>query len=105
MATMISPLATAIPEHSNDGYVAAAYIVFFAILLIYVAIMAIRLGHVERDLRDLQTRTDRPPQDQAHGQRAMRSDETRPDTTGRGATRQDETRGETHDETREHEPV
>ena len=32
-----------LPEHSNDGYVAAAYIVFFAIVLIYVAIMAVRL--------------------------------------------------------------
>jgi hypothetical protein len=46
-------LATALPENSNDGYVAAAYIVFFAIVLIYVAIMAIRLGRVERDVRKL----------------------------------------------------
>jgi hypothetical protein len=38
---------------SNDGYVAAAYIVFFAIVLIYVAIMAIRLGRVERKVREL----------------------------------------------------
>jgi hypothetical protein len=45
--------ATALPEHSNDGYVAAAYIVFFAIVLIYVAIMAVRLGRVERKVRDL----------------------------------------------------
>ena len=49
---MIS-LATTLPEHSNDGYVAAAYIVFFAIVLIYVAIMAVRLGRVERKVRDL----------------------------------------------------
>jgi hypothetical protein len=46
-------LATALPENSNDGYVAAAYIVFFAIVLIYVAIMAIRLSRVERDVRKL----------------------------------------------------
>jgi hypothetical protein len=45
--------ATTLPEHSNDGYVAAAYIVFFAIVLIYVAIMAVRLGRVERKVRDL----------------------------------------------------
>ena len=38
---------------SNDGYVAAAYIVFFALILIYVAIMAVRLGRVERKLRDM----------------------------------------------------
>ncbi len=46
-------LATVLPEHSNDGYVAAAYIVFFAIILIYVAIMAVRLGRVERKVREL----------------------------------------------------
>ncbi len=46
-------LATTLPEHSNDGYVAAAYIVFFAIVLIYVAIMAVRLGRVERKVREL----------------------------------------------------
>lgn len=45
--------ATTLPENSNDGYVAAAYIVFFALVLIYVAIMAIRLGRVERDVRTL----------------------------------------------------
>ena len=49
-------LATTLPENSNDGYVAAAYIVFFALVLIYVAIMAIRLGRVERDVRRLRER-------------------------------------------------
>jgi hypothetical protein len=49
----MTPLASTLPENSNDGYVAAAYIVFFAIVLIYVAIMAIRLTRVERDLRTL----------------------------------------------------
>jgi hypothetical protein len=46
-------LATTLPEHSNDGYVAAAYIVFFAIVLIYVVIMAVRLSRVERRLGEL----------------------------------------------------
>lgn len=49
---MIS-FATTLPEHSNDGYVAAAYIVFLAIVLIYVAIMAVRLGRVQRKVEDL----------------------------------------------------
>lgn len=53
-------IATALPENSNDGYVAAAYIVFFAIVLIYVAIMAIRLGRVERDVRKLRESAERP---------------------------------------------
>ena len=57
-------LATAIPGSSNNGYVAAAYIVFFAIVLIYVAIMAIRLTRVERSLRELNERAGTPGQDE-----------------------------------------
>jgi hypothetical protein len=49
----VTLLAATLPEHSNDGYVAAAYIVFFAIVLIYVAIMAVRLGRVERKVEQL----------------------------------------------------
>jgi hypothetical protein len=52
-------LATSIPGSSNNGYVAAAYIVFFVILLIYVAIMALRLSRVERGLRELDERAKR----------------------------------------------
>ena len=48
---------------------AAAYIVFFVILLIYVAIMALRLSHVERDLRDLQARAVAPSASPAAGPR------------------------------------
>lgn len=48
----MSLLASTIPSH--DGYVAAAYIVFFALILIYVAIMAVRLGRVERQLQNMQ---------------------------------------------------
>jgi hypothetical protein len=48
----MSLFASTLPSH--DGYVAAAYIVFFALVLIYVAIMAVRLGRVERKLRDMQ---------------------------------------------------
>jgi hypothetical protein len=43
----------ALPLHEAGKYVAAAYIVVFAIVLIYVAIMAIRLGHIERELGEL----------------------------------------------------
>ncbi len=38
---------------SNDGYVAAAYLVFFALVLIYLAIMATKLSRIERDLGEL----------------------------------------------------
>lgn len=53
--------ANALPENTGDGYVAAAYIVFLVLLLIYVAIMALRLSHVQRDLRDLQARSGAEP--------------------------------------------
>jgi hypothetical protein len=43
----------ALPLHEAGKYVAAAYIVVFALVLIYVAIMAIRLSHIERDLKEL----------------------------------------------------
>ena len=45
-------LATdALPK--DDGYVAAAYLVFLFLLLIYVSIMAIRLSRVERTLVEI----------------------------------------------------
>ena len=43
----------------NGGYVAAAYLVFFALILIYVAIMAYKLGKIERDLVELNELVDR----------------------------------------------
>lgn len=45
-----------LPEGSHSGYVAAAYIVFFVLVLIYVAIMAYRLTRVERSVRELRAR-------------------------------------------------
>jgi hypothetical protein len=38
---------------NGDGYIAAAYLIFLAILLSYVAIMAVRLSRVERELTEL----------------------------------------------------
>jgi hypothetical protein len=69
---MSALLANALPENTGDGYVAAAYIVFFVLLLVYLAIMALRLSHVQRDLRDLQART----------QESARGDETDPGARG-----------------------
>jgi hypothetical protein len=37
----------------NVGYVAAAYLVFLALILIYVAIMASKLVRIERELVEL----------------------------------------------------
>jgi len=45
--------APALPLHKAGPYVAAAYIVFVALILIYVAIMAVRLGRNRRDIERL----------------------------------------------------
>ena len=36
----------------NGGYVAAAYLVFLALVLVYVVILGIRLARMERDLAE-----------------------------------------------------
>jgi hypothetical protein len=46
--------APALPLHTAGPYVAAAYIVFVVLILIYVAIMAVRLRRTERGLAELQ---------------------------------------------------
>ena len=43
----------ALPLDEAGKYVAAAYLVFLALILIYVAIMAIRLANVQKDLAEL----------------------------------------------------
>jgi hypothetical protein len=48
----------ALPLHTAGKYVAAAYIVLFVLVLIYVASMAIRLSRIERDLGELLSELD-----------------------------------------------
>jgi hypothetical protein len=45
--------APAIPNDVGGKYVAGAYIVFIILLLIYVAIMAMKLARIENGLRDV----------------------------------------------------
>jgi hypothetical protein len=47
----------------NTGYVAAAYLVFFALVLIYVVIMAAKLSRFERELSELNELADRREED------------------------------------------
>jgi CcmD family protein len=44
---------------SGGNYVAAAYVVFLALILLYVAIMATKLARIERELDDLSSREER----------------------------------------------
>ncbi|MGH2849097.1 MAG: hypothetical protein ACRDLP_00600 [Solirubrobacteraceae bacterium] len=46
-------IGAALPLHTAGPYVAAAYIVFVALILLYVAIMAGKLSRIERDLGEL----------------------------------------------------
>jgi hypothetical protein len=48
------PLAApALPLDEAGKYVAGAYVVFLALIVIYVAIMAAKLQRIERELREL----------------------------------------------------
>jgi F0F1-type ATP synthase membrane subunit b/b' len=46
--------APAIPLGQSGRFVAGAYIVFVVLILIYVAIMAVRSQRIERELAELQ---------------------------------------------------
>jgi CcmD family protein len=52
---MLGALSTlpALPLHEAGKYVAGAYLVVFVLVLIYVAIMGIRLSRIERRLGEL----------------------------------------------------
>ena len=54
----------ALPLHEAGKYVAGAYVVLFAIVMIYVAIMSIRLGRIERDLGELLELSERQAESQ-----------------------------------------
>ncbi|MCB0877143.1 MAG: hypothetical protein KDB46_13225 [Solirubrobacterales bacterium] len=43
----------ALPLDEAGKYVAAAYIVFVALLLVYIAIMAARLGRISREIDEI----------------------------------------------------
>jgi len=48
----------ALPIDEAGKYVAGAYMVFVALLLVYVAIMAAKLQRIERELRELAERAE-----------------------------------------------
>jgi hypothetical protein len=54
----------ALPLDEAGKYVAAAYLVFLALILIYVAIMAGKLSRIERDLSELNELADRRSADE-----------------------------------------
>lgn len=55
----------ALPLHTAGKYVAAAYIVLFAMVLVYLGVMALRTSRIEREMADLLQRLDAEQQDAA----------------------------------------
>ena len=46
-----------------EKYVTAAYCVVFALVLLYVVIIAVKLGRLDRDVQELERRVERDSQD------------------------------------------
>lgn len=58
MTRVLAQASGTVPS-DNAGYVAAAYLVFFALALIYFGIMAVKLQRLERELVELNELADR----------------------------------------------
>ena len=66
----------ALPLDEAGSYVAGAYVVFLVLILVYVAIMAVKLQRIERELRELAGFAE---------QRRRGEERGKSDTPGRGA--------------------
>jgi hypothetical protein len=64
----------ALPLHTAGKYVAGAYIALFALVLVYVAIMGIRLSRMERELGELLSRSAPSPEGEQDERAPARDD-------------------------------
>jgi hypothetical protein len=53
LASLLPLGAPALPLDEAGKYVAGAYVVFMVLLVVYVGIMAAKLGRIEKELRDV----------------------------------------------------
>ncbi len=58
MSWVLAQAPDTLPD-DNTGYVAAAYLAFFALVLVYFAIMAAKLQRLERELVELNELADK----------------------------------------------
>ena len=65
LASLPTAVAPALPLHTAGKYVAGAYIVFLALVLVYVTIMATRLSRTERELLELRRDVERRREEQS----------------------------------------
>ncbi|MBV9309996.1 MAG: hypothetical protein JOZ73_04150 [Solirubrobacterales bacterium] len=72
MSSLIAA-APALPLHTAGKYVAGAYLVFLALILVYVVIMATRLSRTERELAQLQDDLEARDREQDHDLEAVHS--------------------------------
>ena len=63
MIGLLTAVLPALPLHTAGKYVAGAFVVLFAMVLIYVSIMAIRLSRLERELGELLELSEQAEQD------------------------------------------
>jgi hypothetical protein len=78
MVALLLGETPALPLHTAGKYVAAAYIVLFVLVLIYVAIMAVRLSRIERSLGELLELSEHPAVKRS-GAQADTTRDTEPD--------------------------
>jgi len=78
----------ALPLDEAGKYVAGAYVVFLALIVVYVAIMAAKLQRIERELHELagfaETRASRDQATPGRGNQAAASSASRPGAASGG---------------------
>ena len=84
----------ALPLDEAGKYVAAAYVVFVALILTYVAIMAAKLARIDRELDELADLAERRPDTDAPGADAGAEKEARGGAAGQVFERERSSREE-----------
>ncbi len=66
MLALLLAETPALPLDEAGKYVAGAYVVFVVLLVVYVGIMAVKLGRIEKELRELASFAEQRKRDSEH---------------------------------------